>query len=88
MFHMSNASHMFRTREQLEGEGWELQGNIFNRKDERYLPLYEAKVIHQFTHRYGDYRRLTYMMMDRDVVVVSPSSVFRVLSGWPDARAQ
>ena len=27
------------------------------------------------------YRRLTYMMMDADVVAVSPSSVFRVLSG-------
>jgi len=26
------------------------------------------------------YRRLTYMMMDRDIVAVSPSTVYRILS--------
>lgn len=30
-------------------------------------------------HRESGYRRLTYMMMDEDVVAVSPSSVYRVL---------
>jgi hypothetical protein len=56
MFDMSNDSHLFRTREQLEREGWRLDGNIFVKGDERYLPLYEAKMIHQFNHRFGDYR--------------------------------
>ena len=32
MFDMSNDSHLFRTREQLEAEGWRLDGNVF-RKD-------------------------------------------------------
>ncbi|PJF20535.1 MAG: hypothetical protein CUN56_15680, partial [Phototrophicales bacterium] len=32
-----------------------LQGNHFVRGDERYLPLYEAKLMHQFTHRWATY---------------------------------
>lgn len=55
MFDMSNDSHLFRTREQLESHGFELAGNVFVRGAEKYLPLYEAKMIHHFTHRYGDY---------------------------------
>jgi len=51
MFDMANDSHLFRTREQLESEGWELQGNIFCRGEEIYLPLYEAKMIAQYDHR-------------------------------------
>ena len=36
-------------------DGFELDGNVFVRGDERWLPLYEAKMIHHFDHRYGDY---------------------------------
>src|SRR5205823_6541631 len=39
MFHMSNDSHLFRTREQLEAQGFELRGNIFERNHDKYLPL-------------------------------------------------
>lgn len=56
MFHMANDSHLFRTREQLERDGWVLEGNVFSNGNERYLPLYEAKMIHHFNHRFGDYR--------------------------------
>ena len=55
MFHMSNDSHLFRTREQLESDDWTLQGNIFIRGEEKYLPLYEAKMIHHFDHRWATY---------------------------------
>jgi hypothetical protein len=55
MIDMSNDSGLFRTREDLLKEGWRLTGNIFNKGDESYLPLYEAKMLHHFTHRYGDY---------------------------------
>ncbi|MGC8761738.1 MAG: Eco57I restriction-modification methylase domain-containing protein [Bryobacteraceae bacterium] len=55
MFHMSNDSHLFRTREQLEAEGFALRGNHFVRGEEEYVPLYEAKMMHQYTHRSGDY---------------------------------
>lgn len=56
MLHMANDSGIFRTASQLDTDGWVLEGNVFHRGDERYLPLYEAKMIHHFTHRYGDYR--------------------------------
>lgn len=32
MFHMSNDSHLFHTREQLENDGWTLNGNVFERE--------------------------------------------------------
>jgi hypothetical protein len=58
MFDMSNDSGLFRTREQLESEGWTLEGNQFVRDNERYLPLYEAKMIWQFDHRFGSYQHV------------------------------
>jgi len=51
MFDMSNDSHLFHTREQLEGEGWVLEGNVFRKEGREHLPLYEAKLFHQFNHR-------------------------------------
>lgn len=32
MFHMSNDSHLFHTREELEADGWTLNGNVFERE--------------------------------------------------------
>ena len=51
MFMMNTASHLFRTREQLEKDGWKLRGNVFERGAEKYLPLYEAKMVDFFDHR-------------------------------------
>lgn len=55
MFHMSNDSHLFRTREELEADGWHLESNIFTRGTQRYLPLYEAKMLHHYDHRWATY---------------------------------
>jgi len=55
MFDMSNDSNTFLTREDLQARGWVLDGNVFCRDADQYLPLYEAKMVHQFTHRWGDY---------------------------------
>ena len=55
MFHMSNDSHLFRTRRELEGAGFRLVGNRWVRGREVWLPLYEAKMVWQFDHRYGTY---------------------------------
>ena len=59
MFHMSNDSGLFRTREELVNAGWELQGNVFSRGKERYLPLYEAKMFHQYDHRFATFDRVS-----------------------------
>jgi hypothetical protein len=53
MFDMANDSNLFRTREQLEGDEWRLEGNVFHRDGLLYLPLYEAKMISQYDHRFA-----------------------------------
>ena len=62
MFDMSNDSHLFHTREQLEAQGYLLEGNHFVLRDghpngderDRYLPLYEGKMATFFDHRAAD----------------------------------
>lgn len=58
MFHMSNDSHLFRTRQQLEAVGFTLWGNKMKRGNEVWLPLYEAKMIWHYDHRFGSYAGL------------------------------
>ncbi|TYB36470.1 N-6 DNA methylase [Micromonospora sp. AP08] len=55
MFHMANDSGLFRTADELSDAGWQLDGNVFLRGGERMLPLYEAKMVHMFDHRWGTY---------------------------------
>jgi hypothetical protein len=55
LFNMASDSGVFSMKEQLEDEGWCLDGNVFSRGDAAYVPLYEGKMIHQFDHRFGTY---------------------------------
>ena len=55
MLNMTSDSGLFRTRKELEGEDWRLEGNVFVRGEERYLPLYEAKLFHQYDHRFATF---------------------------------
>jgi hypothetical protein len=74
LFNMTSDSRLFRTREQLEAEGWVLDGNVFRRGVEVMLPLYEGKMGHQFDHRFGSF----YGAGDNDIaanVDRSPSAV-------------
>ena len=59
MFDMSNDSGIFRTREELVNTGWKLQGNVFSQGEERYLPLYEAKMFHQYDHRFATFDKVS-----------------------------
>jgi hypothetical protein len=36
-----------------DGRDFQLDGDVMDRRDERYVPLYEAKMIHHFDHRWG-----------------------------------
>ncbi|MFF0468301.1 Eco57I restriction-modification methylase domain-containing protein [Micromonospora zamorensis] len=54
MFHMSNDSHLFHTREGLESDGWTLAGNVFTKGAAKMLPLYEAKMVDAYNHRAAD----------------------------------
>jgi hypothetical protein len=55
LFNMTDDSRLFRTREDLEGDGWILTGNTFTRDEVRMLPLYEAKMLHHYDHRWATY---------------------------------
>lgn len=55
LFDMSNDSHLFRTAAQLQAEGFTCDGTDWIRDTERFVPLYEAKMIHQFDHRWACY---------------------------------
>lgn len=48
---------------------------------DHWLESWEKEAIVEFSHEYPleGYRRLCFMMLDRDIVAVSPSSVYRVL---------
>ena len=56
MLNMTSDSHLFRTLGQLVAEGWQLEGNTFVRGDRCYLPLYEAKLFHQYDHRFATFQ--------------------------------
>lgn len=56
LFNMASDSGLFKDRDELEAGGWTLEGNVFRRDDDAHLPLYEAKMIHQFDHRFGTYQ--------------------------------
>ena len=52
MFDMTNDSHLFRTSEQLDSDGfYPVGGNRWRKGDALYLPLYQGRMIHQFDHR-------------------------------------
>lgn len=61
MFDMSNDSHLFHTREELEADGWVLDGNVFKRpsftgnESAAMLPLFEGKLVHHYDIRWATY---------------------------------
>ena len=59
---------------------------------DHWLEQWEKEAILDFHHQFPleGYRRLTFMMLDRDIVAVSPSSVYRVLkdAGLLDAGSR
>lgn len=56
MFHMSGDSGYFRGTEDLEKIGFNRNGSNWEHSDgRRYVPLYEAKMIHHYDHRWATY---------------------------------
>ena len=55
LFDMSNDSQLFRTAAQLAAQGFARDGADWVRGPDRLVPLYEAKMIHQFDHRWMGY---------------------------------
>jgi hypothetical protein len=55
LFDMSNDSHIFKNHEELANKGGTLEGAVFYVAGEKFLPLYEAKMVHQYDHRWATY---------------------------------
>jgi hypothetical protein len=55
LFDMSNDSGLFKTAAQLIAKGYARSGPNFVSANKTYVPLYEAKMIWQFDHRYGTF---------------------------------
>ncbi|MBR1032964.1 Eco57I restriction-modification methylase domain-containing protein [Bradyrhizobium liaoningense] len=56
MFDMADSSSAFRTAQQLRKEGLNPQSNRWtDQKGSVWVPLYEAKMIHHFDHRWATY---------------------------------
>ena len=53
MFHMTNDSGLFRTREELEEKegAWPIGGNRYDSPSGEWVPLYEGKMVQAFDHR-------------------------------------
>ena len=58
MFHMANDSGLFRTYRQMEAAGARLNGGDWTALDGKvWVPLMEAKMIHQYDHRWATYEK-------------------------------
>ncbi|WP_433287785.1 Eco57I restriction-modification methylase domain-containing protein [Pseudonocardia sp. CA-142604] len=63
MFHMANDSGLFQQPEHLDDarfDGWS-----YHRDDAEFLPLYEAKLLGHFDHRFSTYRDATEAQLNK-----------------------
>lgn len=92
LFNMTSDSGLFRNRDQLESDGWTLDGNVFHRGDETMLPLYEAKMVHHYDHRWASYTDSGDVRDTIDAEHANPNFVvlprYWVLSTEVDARLE
>ena len=59
LFNMASDSHLFHTAEQLESLGAEFDGWAWSKGEHRWLPLYEAKMVNIYDHRFSTYAGAT-----------------------------
>ncbi|MFE8013063.1 Eco57I restriction-modification methylase domain-containing protein [Streptomyces antibioticus] len=64
LFNMSHDAHLFRpsaaageTLASMLTDGWQFDDNVLVQGKERLLPLYEAKMLHHYNHRWATYTR-------------------------------
>jgi len=78
LFNMTSDSGLFRTAAQLGEGGFTREGTDWTDGTARYVPLYEAKMIHQFDHRWAGYAD-----NGEDTVDVGPAQ--KQDAGWEPA---
>ncbi|MCG7892566.1 MAG: N-6 DNA methylase [Candidatus Thiodiazotropha endolucinida] len=55
LFNMTSASHLFQTYEELTDMGATEASAAWQQGDQRWVPLYEAKMVHHYDHRWATY---------------------------------
>jgi hypothetical protein len=55
MFMMNTGSRIFRNQSSLRSDGFRLSGTSFQKGKELWVPLYEAKMMHNFDYRWATY---------------------------------
>jgi len=75
MLDMATDSGSFRTAEALHSEGWIREGNIFKKDGAKCLPMVEAKMLHHFTHRWGDYAMRPEGSLDTELPRISEETL-------------
>lgn len=65
MFDMANDSGLFRTAEHLSALSATFDGWSWVKGDQRWLPLYEAKMLSHYDHRYATYADATQAQLNK-----------------------
>jgi len=65
LFNMASDSSLFETERALSGKGFHLDGNIFEKGDAIYWPLYEGKMMMTYNHRLSS-AATEHTMLDKD----------------------
>ncbi|NCD16035.1 MAG: hypothetical protein EOL91_01745 [Actinobacteria bacterium] len=65
LFDMANDSGLFRTSEDLSRSGASFDGWVWSRGGEWWLPLYEAKFLSHYDHRYSTYSGATQAQLNK-----------------------
>lgn len=65
LFNMASDSGLFRTADQLETDGAVFDGWAYVRDAHRWLPLYEAKMLSHYDHRFATYRDATEAQLNK-----------------------
>lgn len=55
MFHMANDSGIFESKSELNDGSYTVVNNRYTKEQSMYYPLYEAKMMYQYDHRFGTY---------------------------------
>jgi hypothetical protein len=65
LFDMANDSGLFWSESDLKSEGAEFDGWAWSRGDARWLPLYEAKMLSHWNHRFATYSGATQAQLNK-----------------------
>lgn len=68
LFDMANDSHLFRTRDDLNSDGWLRSGPLYSRGEEQCLPLLEGKMVWVWNPRFGTYQGQTEAQANKGVL--------------------